>query len=64
MHSQVCPKNQDFNHGTQLSSIQNTFVGLKCTGQNPQEVKVIGKPFELLEKTLGWISLKKKLKVT
>jgi hypothetical protein len=54
-HNQVCRRNQGFQHGIQLSLIQNIFVGLKYAGQNLQEVKDIGKPFVSQEKTLGWI---------
>jgi hypothetical protein len=54
-HNQVHQKNQESQRGTQLSSIQNIFVGWKYAGQNLQEAKDIGKPFVLQEKTLGWI---------
>jgi hypothetical protein len=55
MHSQVRQKNQESQRGTQLSLIQNIFVGWKYVGQNLQEAKDVGKPFVLQEKTLGWI---------
>jgi hypothetical protein len=63
-HSQVHQKSWDVSHGTQLSLIQNMFVGWKFAGQNLQEAKDTDKHFGLLEKTLGWILPRKMLTIT
>jgi hypothetical protein len=53
MHSQVHQRNQGFQRGIQLSSIQNISVGLKYAGQNLQEAKDIGKTFRIAGEDLG-----------